>query len=304
MLDENKNREINIIYPNGNSHHIITQYVQKTNDGKYVLNYLDLIRDDYIPSFTEIIKIDGEWAKNPFHDNYEEYDFEDFDNDLSKEIIKELPDNLKIRIRIMDDRKKINEKTLTTNSKLDINVIGTKEITNKITKEVHCVLVANDGNDKINKNYNYLIDFPFPVFSLDGKIKHNEYIIENDPNSGLEFEEFELSRIGLSNNIRKNITNLLNKAGDIIDISYLPTLESYDDITKEKYIISFVPCPNYDIFSEIYKSKCVRIDSEMIDSNSIEELFKEALNNQIPYSYETNSGLIKNNGIKHNVKVK
>ena len=299
-LKNSINRRINLMMPYGTSRTIEAQYVQLTKDGKYILNYLEKKGNDVTPNFTEIINVNGEWAKFPYHLAYDEYEFEDFDSNLSERIINELPDNMRVKIIINDDKKVVNNLEDNKN-KVEISSIGTTEIASKVEQDLYCLLLPNSHNESISKNDYYPYDFMFPIFSLEGKGNHLDVDYEDDVNKGVEFSEIEFSRFGLSVDSRRNITNFLKSQNDVVRIDDIPTLEFEDE--EELLRIHFINCPELSIFNNMYKTKSIYIDCDS-DDITIKELFSKAFNNEIPYFFETESGTKSNNGVKHNSIVK
>ena len=291
----NINRRINLMLPYKDPHIVYVQYVEVTKDGKYVLSYLEKNNGNVTPNFTEIINIDGQWYKSPFHLEYDKYDFEEFDSELSKKIINELPDNMKMRIVINDDRKKVNYDE-ESDKKLEINSLGAIEIVNKVEQDLYYVLIPNSTEDIISKE-DYPYSFPFPAFSIEGKTNHINADYEDDTNKDVDFNELEFSRYGLSNNTRKKISEFLQKQDDVTRIGNLPVLELEDE--EDKLKIHFINCPEITTFNDIYKAKSLFIDCDMEDDISISELFKRALNDSIPYYFESDFGTKKDNKVKH-----
>lgn len=264
-------RDIFILFPDGKVRPIKAQYVQITKNGKYVLNYLEKNYNNLIPSFTEIIKVDNEWGKNPFHDKYEEYEFLPFNRELSESIINELPNQLKFKIRINDDRKDID-----VSKKLDIS---------SIENNIYYVLTTEDN-----------LDIPYPVFTISGKNKHSSINYEDDVNKDADFNEIEFSRFGLSTSDRNKIKDYLNNKSGYINLS---SIEIENDSTKEKYRVNFVLCPDIISLSNVYRAKSLYVDYENQEDLKIEELLMKAFNNEIPLYYESEKGTKWNNGIKH-----
>lgn len=295
-LNNSINKSMNIIYPDG-KHAIKAQYVQLTKDGKYILNYLESKRGIEEPSFTEIDKIGDEWVKNPFHSNYEEYEFEDFDAELSSRIVQELPENLKIRIRINDDRKDLTH--LKENSNIEVSTNGAKEIVDKSVKDIYLIVMANEGDDSINPENGFIYDFPFPSFEIEGKAKHNDESYSDDVNEGLSFEELVFSRCGLAFDSRNKINNCLSSFSGITKIADIPNLDVNGELANETYRVHFIQCPDINVFNEIYKAGSINIDCEMNGDLTINQLITKALRNEIPMYYETEMGSKYNNRVKH-----
>jgi hypothetical protein len=294
------NRRINIIMPYHDPIIAYAQYVQKTKDGKYVLSYLQKHKDDIIPNFTEIINIDGQWYKSPFHLDYEKYDFEEFNSELSKEIIDALPDNMKLRI-IFNDRKIIKSEEENIN-KVEINSLGATEITDKVEQDVYYTLIANSSEDIIKNDDYFPYDFPFPAFAIEGKDNHINADYEGNTNKDVEFNELEFSRYGLSVGFRKEIVDFIKGNNVVIRINDLPILELEDD--DEKVRVHFVNCPEITTFNSIYKAKSLFVDCELTEDISITELLKRAFNDEIPYYCESELGTKKDNGVRHTSLVK
>ena len=299
-IENNINRRINIIMPYSDPIIAYVQYIQTTKDGRYILNYLEQRRGNISPNFTEITKIDGKWCKSPFHLDYEDYEFEAFNNELSKKIISELPDNMKIRIIINDDRKKINHEE--EKNKIEINSLGVTEIIDKIDQDLYYVLISNSSEDIINNNDYYPYELPFPSFALEGKDNHLNANYESDSNKGIDFNELEFSRYGLSLSFRKQITDFIKNQKNVIRINDLPTLELEDD--DEKLRVHFINCPEISTFNNIYKAKTIFIDCDYESDLSVTDLFKKALNDQIPYYFESELGTKKDNEVKHKGHIK
>lgn len=289
----NVNREIRIIYPGGLDHIIKAQYVQVTKDGRYVLNYLESRRGNYVPSFTEIINIDGKWSKSPFHYKYEEYDFLEYDRELSDKIISELPDKMKIRIKIADDRK--------DNKSFEdlINNHGAKEITSNSKNDIYYILFPNKDDDKIDLGSFYPFGLPFPTFAYIGKRNHSDVMYNDDINSNLDYSEVQLSKYGLSLENRNKITEYLKSLKDIISIKEIPPFEIKNEWTNENGKVHFVNCSNLDMFGTLYKTKNIFLDCEGQENSKIDELLSKAFDNEIPMFYEVENGLKKSNGVKH-----
>ena len=300
-INNNINRRINIIMPYSDPIIAYVQYVQTTKDGKYVLSYLEQRRGNITPNFTEITNINGQWYKNPFHLDYENYEFEDFNDELSKKIINELPENMKIRIVINDDRKKINSEE-NNNNTIELNSLGTIEITDKVDQDLYYVLISNSSEDIINNNDFYPYDIPFPSFAIEGKENHLNADYEDDSNKGIDFNELEFSRYGLSVKFRKEITEFIKNQNSIVRINDLPVLELEDD--DERLRVHFINCPEIITFNNLYKAKSLFIDCDEEDDISITELFKKALNDQVPYYFESEIGTKKDNEVKHKGIVK
>ena len=293
----NVNREIRIIYPGGLNHIIKAQYVQVTKDGRYVLNYLESRRGNYVPSFTEIINIDGKWSKSPFHYKYEEYDFLEYDRELSDKIISELPDNMKIRIKIADDRKE--------NKSFEdlINNHGAKEITSNSKNDIYYILFPNKDDDKIDLGSFYPFGLPFPTFAYIGKKNHSNVMYSDDLNGNLDYNEIQLSKYGLSLDNRTKITDYLKSRNGIININELPTFEINNSWTNDKGKVHFVNCSNLDMFGALYKTKNIFVECDGFEDIKIEELLSKAFDNELAMFYETDNGIKKNNGVKHNRNV-
>ena len=281
MADSGIYKSIYIMYPNGKAHPIKAQYVQVTTDGKYILNYLDFSCGNYVPSFTEIIKINDVWYKSPFHYDYDDYVFMDFDNELSEKIINELPENIKLRIKINDDRKITDTPILECQRIEEVNKSGAMEIVEKEKNDTYFVLFANAGNDMISSN-SYPFDFPFPVFTIEGHNKDDEH------------SELEFSRCGLSNITRKEVKDILSKKVDVT-ISNIDPIEA--ETTKERYVIHFVSCSDIKMFNDIYKAKNINVDYELNDNITVEELLNKAFACEVPMTLESEYGTIKDNGV-------
>lgn len=292
----NINKRINIIMPYTDPVIAYVQYVQTTKDGKYILNYLEKKNGNYTPNFTEIMNVDGKWYKKPFHLDYEEYDFEDFNKEISNRIIEELPENMKIKIIINDDRKKIST-VEESNNKIEINSLGATEIVDKIDQDLYYVLIPNTSGDIIdNKDY-YPFDFPFPAFSIDGKTSHSYAFYSNNTNKDLDYNELEFSRYGISINVRKKINEYIQNLSSPTPINDLPVLEFEEDNARLK--IHFVNCSEIIALTNTYKAKSIYIDCDIEGDISVTELFKRALSDEIPYYYESEMGTKKDNGVRH-----
>lgn len=297
-MDFNRvDRDIKIDYPGGMTHNIKAQYVQITKDGRYLLNYLELRKGVYVPSFTEIINIRGEWAKSPFHFKYEEYDFEEYNRELSDKIISELPQNMKIRIKLDDDRKESRLSEV-----ININH-GAKEIVVNSKNDIYYILFPNYEDDKINLESFYPFGLPFPAFTYIGKKNHNDVSYNDDLNSNLDYEEIQLSKYGLSLENRNKITEYLRNQNGIINIKELPSFEINNTWTNEKGRVHFVNCSNLDMFGALYKTRNIYVDCDGNEQQKTEELLSKAFDNEVAMFYETENGLKKNNGVRHNKNV-
>lgn len=291
MAIEELNREIAIAYPNGVGHPIKAQYVQVTKNGKYVLNYLEKRRDNYVPSFTEIFIVNGEWSKSPFHSNYDEYEFLDYDKELSEKIINELPLTMKIRIKLADDRK---EPVKVETKNIGINDHGAKEIINNSKNDIFYILFPNEGEDKIDLNSFYPFGLPFPTFAYAGNDKHSDAL--TDENIG---KEVHFTKYGLSLDDRNKVTSFLKALNGTININDIPVLDVINNWTNEKEKIHFVNCSDLDMFGELYKTKNLFIGYEGQENIKTEELLSKSFSNELPLFYETETGEKKNNGFKN-----
>lgn len=295
MMQEKNYKNMSIAFPDGSIHPIIAQYIQVTKNGKYILNYLERKYNMLVPSFTEIIKVNNEWGKNPFHDDYDEYEFEEFDSELSNQIMSELPNSMRFKIKINDDRKVVTKIDNNTNN-IEINSHGATEISDNIENNIYCILINNDGN--------IVYDFPFPSFCIEGKNNHVSVNYENDVNNGVEFNEIEFSRCGLSVSTRKKITEYLKKQLSFSKILDIQTVDIKNDYIDECYRIHFVECPDLATLSTLYKAKQLNVDCDEQDNLRIEELLTKAFNNELPLYVETEFGSKINNGVKHQVKTR
>lgn len=312
-IDTDKLRRIDIIYPNHRAHHIIPQYVQTTKDGKYILNYLETFRGNVVPLFTELIFVEGEWAKNPYHKEYVEYDFEPFNQELSDSILEQLPEQMYFKIIISADKKaydlKEDKQTEEREPVVEVNVVETHNNSESLDENenlYYMVLLANYEESKIKKDTNagkYNFEIPFPVFLLPYVVTHeaNSTNPSDDINSYLTFNQNEYTRGEIPVSVRRAISRYLsNKTPNEFDINGFPLFNFIAENGK-KYTICFVSCSDIVTYDTIYKSEslCTDIDAErpLTYDNDLES----ALHGEIPLSITLKNGEIKYNNVPHSV---
>lgn len=305
-ININKSRKLNILYPDYKLHPIIAEYVQVTENEEYVFSYLELRNGKLVPCFTELVFLDGEWYKNPFHKEYEEYKFKSFDEELSNDIIVQMPQQLHFRISLgpsskFYDLEPVESESLT--SKVD-NI----EESEKVPNYLYMVLIANDGDSYIDKHLDgkeYNFDFTFPVFGLPINVKHEAYSTDSksDINSDVEYQQNEYSKEELPISVRREVVDFLKRdTSEKFDIRDLPIFE-YTTQNGEEYSICFVSCSNLDLFNEIYKSQNVLTDISAERSFLYDNDLESGLHYEIPLTITLSGNEIKTNGVRHNNKI-
>ncbi len=306
-------KEMYIVYPNHNPRLITPKFVDVTVDDKYVLSYVDNVGEDEVVTFTELLFLDGEWYKYPFHkENYENYEFKEFDKQLSDSIIEQLPKYLYFRMLIGDSKKgdiyvpkEGKEENEVNEPLVDTGATIVREKNNN-----YCmVLLANGGENIVSKypsNDTYIIDFPFPVYSLKSVSSHrfreNDQTI--DPNYNVDFRELEYEHRELPKNVRNSIADYLKKetAGSF-DVTKLPMLE-INTPDEEKYLVNFISCPNVEFFNEMYNADKVYVDYDMKVTSFYTDDLERALHSEIPATFVHADGIVKTNDVVHLAAVK
>jgi hypothetical protein len=303
-IDIKRARKLDIVYPDRKNHNIIAEYVQKTKDGKYVLSYLEFYKEELLESFTELNYIDGEWSKNPFHLDYDEYEFEPFDKELSDSVIAQLPKRLFFKIQIKSDSKDkvevpkeevVEEKVVST---------GAQVIKSHDEKNLYMVLPVNEGESVIDKS-NFNFDFPFPVFSLLGNTTHdiNYNNSRDDINYEHRYEEEMYLRDELSVTTRRVVKEYLeNDTETKFDLRELPILEV--DGNDGQKNICFISCPNIDLYNDIYKADKLFVDSDMPTSYTYDSKIESSMHGEVPLAIVLINGDTKDNGVKHSTTIK
>ena len=267
-IDPEGCRDLYIVYPDHVPHKITAQYVQVTNDDKYVLSYYEHGLEGEVPCFTELLFLNGEWSKSPFHKEYDDYEFVPYDEKLSKSIIEQLPEYLYFKI-IVDGETKGDKYVITkkVEDEEPLENTGATVIQSK-NNTYYMVLLTNGGENIVSKypsNAIYRIDFPFPAYSLKGVSSHRlrEMSNDDDINYGIDFNELEYVHQGLPVNVRRVIADYLeNETPDNFDVTKLPVLE-VNSKDSENYRIHFISCPCVEMFNEMYKSDKVYVDYDM-----------------------------------------
>ncbi len=300
-------RKIAIVYPDHVIHPIIAEYVQMTEDGKYILNYVDLYKSRCTPSYTELSFINGEWAKCPFHKSYDEYKFKIFDQTLSDDIIKQLPENLFFRILIKDSNKEyeLREKRDTQE---DINkTLGAKVVGNSPLEQTHflyMVLPVNDKESSIRKNADgveYNFEMPFPIFTLPYEVSHNAYesTSYDDINCDLIFDQYEYSRGEVPESVRKAVQEFLkNRPGETFDIRSLPIFE-HTEPNGVKYVICFVSCADIKKYDDLFNAESVATDKDMPYPFLYDADLEAAIHDEIPCAITRTDGKVVYNDVRH-----
>ena len=182
---------------------------------------------------------------------------------------------------------------------------GTKVIKDgNSIKRVYMVLLANDGKHSIIKkqqNYDYIFDFPFPVFSFPYNLKHkaNYNSSSVDENYDVEYNQKEYPRDEISSKMRESVSKYFKDLyGSIIDIRDLPILEVIDG--SNIVDICFVSCPSVKLYGDICKSDCLTVDSDIPFNSDYDNLLDSALHNERPLIIGSDKGIV-TNGVKHNI---
>lgn len=301
-------KQFNIVYPDRKVHPSIAMYVQETVDGKYILNYLELHKGQKVPSFTELLFVDGEWAKNPFHKDYEAYTFKPFDEELSNSIVEQLPNYMYFKVQIKPDAK--DESIVYDNKKEEIlTPIKNNSLSNvkDSTNYLFMVLLANDGECRIDKLPNggkYDFNFPFPVFSLPYPQKHEAYsTCATDVNGELTFDEHEYPCEELPIDVRREVADYLQNHTDThFDVRNLPVF-CYNAKDGRKYEICFVSCSSLELFNEVYRAEYLDVDIQMELSNRFDNDLDSGLNHEVPLLVFGKNGSIYSNGVLHKTPI-
>lgn len=305
-----KTRKVAIVYPNYVVHPIIAEYVQETEDGKYILNYVDLYRNICLPSFTEIAFINGEWAKSPFHKNYDEYKFKSFNQDLSDQIIRQLPDNLFFRILVKTDNNKNREYELREKRDFQEDIskaVGARVINDSPSEQTHflyMILPVNDKESSIRKTVDgveYNFEMPFPIFTLPYEVSHNAYesTSYDDINCDLIFDQNEYSRGEVPTNVRKAVQEFLkNRTGESFDVRSLPIFEHVEP-NGVKYVICFISCADIKKYDDLYNAESVATDKDMPYPYIYDADLEAAIHDEIPCAITRTDGKVVYNDVRH-----
>lgn len=300
-IGHSSNRELKFVYPDHVAHSIIAQYVQVTNDDKYVLSYIENDDDVKEPCFTELLYYNGEWSKYPFHKNYNEYVFKEFDQELSDSIIENLPEFMFFKM-IVDGSSKGD---IYVPKKDDEQLEDTGAIVVKSKNNNYfMILLANQGDSIVNKNLEsgekYDFNFSYPLYSLKGVSSHRLRKLSNnvDVNYDLDYNELEYIHEGIPESVRKAISDYLEKDSALFfDIRTLPILE----ITKgnETFNVGFISCSNKDILDEVNKSEKIYVDYDMKILSLYDNNLERAIHGEVPMTCVHSDGTVKTNNVKH-----
>lgn len=290
IKSEQKLKNISLVYPDRTIHNVLSLYVLETTDGKYVFNYFDVTDGgEFLPSYTELSFINGEWCKNPFQKKYEEYDFKPFDEKLSNRIISELPTMMYSRIKISDDSKK-------------------EDVSQRSIKEhnLYLVLLSNDGESTIRKHSqgdSYNFSFPFPAFvQLLGTSYHKDIDVVDNVNKGISFEQIDYEKRVIPANVRSEIKSFLtDETDEVFDIRDLPIFE-YNTNSGEKYSICFISCPSLDMFVDASDAESISVDKDMALPSKYDNYLERGLQGEVPTYLKIDDDYVVFNGVKHKNK--
>lgn len=296
-IDIMKCRNLSIVYPDQKIHNIIAEHVQETEDGRFVLTYLEFVGKMLTQKYTEIHFIDGEWSKKPFDLDYSRYSFKPFDKTLSDAIINQLPEKLVFRIHIRPDQ--IAIKADAGESVLEATNVGSKVVKAQEEKTVFMVLPALTGDSILDKK-EFDFDFAFPAFSYLGNTDHNadESMASYDINWDQNYEEQMFLREEIPMSVRRTVSSFL-KEGDNseIHIPSLPILEVQGD--NEVTNICFISCPQLVLFGTLYKADKIFVDNETPTSGTYDNKIESAFHGEIPMIIETHNGVKISNYASH-----
>ena len=303
------NKEISIVYPNHVPSRATPKFVDVTVDDKYILSYVEHTDDGDVVGFTELIFIDGEWSKCPFHkEKYEDYEYREFDKALSDSIIEQLPNFLYFRILVNGMKGDIYTPRIKSVDNEPLEDTGAVVVREK-NNNYYMVLLANGGENIVSKypgNDNYIIDFPFPVYSLKGVSSHRlrETTQEKDINYDDDFRELEYEHGELPSDVRKTIVDYLkNETAGSFDVTKLPILE-INTPDEVKYTVCFVSCPSIDLFNDMYNADKVYVDYDMRVTSFYDNDLERALHSEIPATFVSEDGTVKTNDVVHLTAVK
>lgn len=302
-----KNRNMYIVYPNHVHHRIKAEYARETVDEKYILKYIDYDRDG--ASFvTELLYLDGEWSKCPFDiNNDSEFEYKEFDQELSDSIIEQLPKYMYFRMLVNGKKKGdifIPQK-LEFDSDLQLMGTGAKIIQSN-NNTYYMILYTNGGENIVSKKSSlgtYDLDFKFPTYSLKGVSSHRlrEMRQEDDVNYNIDYKELEYFNDDLPDDVRKIVSGFLkNDTKDNFDVTKLPMINVVSQEGKE-YNIWFVSCSDDVLFDQSYKADKIYVDYDMKISSFYDKDLERALHCEIPVTFVHSNGLLKTNGVSHSV---
>ena len=181
---------------------------------------------------------------------------------------------------------------------------GAQVISSHDEKNLYMVLPVNEGESVIDKS-NFNFDFPFPVFSLLGNTTHDINLnnSRDDINYEHKYEEEMYLRDELSVTARKVVSNFLEKDTETkFDVRELPILEVEGQSGQKN--ICFISCPSIDLYNDIYKAEKLFVDIDMPVTYTYDNKFESALHREVPLEIVLLNGETKNNGVKHNSKIK
>jgi hypothetical protein len=301
-------KKIDFVYPGGIKRSVIVQDILMTKDGRYVLEYLEYKNGKLVPDYTEIIESDNIWWRYPFKKRLSSYDFVDFELDDSNRLIDKIPNEVRFKVFVKKETKEGKTNYVNNEFVNDtlLDMTGSS-VSRKDNKYVFMVLLATDQNNKMVKkegNLYYKFDFPFPTFSFPLEVDHEAFKNSSlvDENYDSSFKQDEYTKENISMSIRRAVSEFLNdQDGEVIDITKLPVLEVQND-DGDKIKISFVSCPNLNLFNEIFKAESLLVDKEGSYETSFENQLESALHYERPLTIVYRDLNIATNGVQHSVQ--
>lgn len=272
-------REVDITYPDGSVHHVIVYQANVTNDGRIVISYYD-VSNDMQDSFTEIIAVNGEFQKNPYHNNWEYYErcFRPFDRELSDQIILALKEKVKTYKPIPELNETKAEENETKTLEEPVDPPNRQEI-----HYINSVIFANAGGSMVNM---------YPTTYENGLLKKQKYNLYNGTtffgnpytytiaNSRME----RYAKLDINENDKKVIIDtLINYFGENFDISSIPDMLKIKINSRKSFMIDFSSCDNWQHFNRVKDSDSISIDLTNVEKTTYPDYLSSALHFELPH---------------------
>ena len=282
-------KNMSISYPDGSIHNVIVTQADVTKNGHIVICYYD-ITDGMRAAFSEIIKEDDQYYKNPNHHEWEYYvnRFQPFDREISDFIVGSLPDKLGLY------NKTANKPELPPDP---INIKNNKdnEVYRYLYKEkepekvkvkngksyyITAVMYANRGESLVAYDGTDLPPAFFykPIISEFGSLE----------------EVYKKTTIESKKDEDELLNKMKNRLGNIVDVSLIPEDRKFELSSGNRYFVTFASCDDEGLFQEVSNSKKVCVD---ISTNVSDSLYPDnlsiALHHELPLEITINGKTVR-----------
>ena len=268
---------IKISYPDGSLHSTIVTQADVTRGGTIVISYYD-ISDSMHASFTELIQKDGQYYKNPEHQDWSYYvsRFKPFDRELSDSIVSSLPEKLGIYDKTVagpqlpqNSSSNKNENNENEYYQYNENEPEKEEVPAGISYYITAVMYANQGDSFVSYDEPGLL----PVFLSERKMSDSGPLKE-------EYKKIDIE----DNDLRELLYEFETRFGSNFDVSTIPADCKFELSSGNKYYVTFASCDEDQIFQGVRACSKVSADISIIrpDESSYPDNLSAALHHDLP----------------------